>query len=188
MNWLYSRVCVLSPGSIDGTVRCWDTRSRKNDPIQVLDEARDSISSLKVVKHELLTGSAHHAHMHASCAYHKRIHHNHWCSLDMKVTWPDFTVPLFRSVDGRVRRYDLRMGQLHVDFISSKSSFYTSFQNCYYQQQRFLNSFTVPPNICRRQSAKMFALSGSLGVNLLLSGGNSYHKMDLAKVASGFQL
>uniref|UniRef100_A0A8C9XSH8 WD repeat domain-containing protein 83 n=1 Tax=Sander lucioperca TaxID=283035 RepID=A0A8C9XSH8_SANLU len=54
--------------SLDGTVRCWDTRSRRFEPIQVLDE------------HELLTG---------------------------------------QSVDGRVRRYDLRMGQLHVDFISS---------------------------------------------------------------------
>lgn len=47
------------PGSIDGTVRCWDTKSRRNEPIQLLDEARDSISSLKVSQHELLTGSAH---------------------------------------------------------------------------------------------------------------------------------
>uniref|UniRef100_A0A3B4CNC1 WD repeat domain-containing protein 83 n=1 Tax=Pygocentrus nattereri TaxID=42514 RepID=A0A3B4CNC1_PYGNA len=70
---------VMLSGSIDGTVRCWDTRSRRMEPIQVLDEARDGVSSLKVVEHELLTG----------------------------------------SVDGRLRRYDLRMGQLHVDFISS---------------------------------------------------------------------
>lgn len=60
-------------------MRCWDTRSRKFDPIQILDEAQDGVSSLKVSEHELLTG----------------------------------------SVDGRVRRYDLRMGQLHVDFINS---------------------------------------------------------------------
>uniref|UniRef100_A0A8C6U9J9 WD repeat domain-containing protein 83 n=1 Tax=Neogobius melanostomus TaxID=47308 RepID=A0A8C6U9J9_9GOBI len=72
-------VVVVTPGSIDGTVRCWDVRSRRNEPIQILDEARDGISSLKVAQHELLTG----------------------------------------SVDGRVRRYDLRMGQLHVDFLSS---------------------------------------------------------------------
>ncbi len=44
-------------GSIDGTVRCWDTRSRRMEPIQILDEARDGISSLKVSEHELLTGS-----------------------------------------------------------------------------------------------------------------------------------
>uniref|UniRef100_A0A669BM49 WD repeat domain-containing protein 83 n=2 Tax=Oreochromis TaxID=8139 RepID=A0A669BM49_ORENI len=48
---------VILSGSIDGTVRCWDTRSRRYEPIQVLDEARDSISSLKVAQHELLTGS-----------------------------------------------------------------------------------------------------------------------------------
>ena len=50
-------VLVLAPvGSIDGTVRCWDTRSRRFEAIQVLDEATDGISSLKVSQHELLTG------------------------------------------------------------------------------------------------------------------------------------
>uniref|UniRef100_A0A3B5A6W6 WD repeat domain-containing protein 83 n=1 Tax=Stegastes partitus TaxID=144197 RepID=A0A3B5A6W6_9TELE len=39
---------VILSGSIDGTVRCWDTRSRRYEPIQVLDEARDSVSSIKV--------------------------------------------------------------------------------------------------------------------------------------------
>lgn len=47
---------VMLSGSIDGTVRCWDTRSRRQEPIQILDEARDSVSSLKVAQHELLTG------------------------------------------------------------------------------------------------------------------------------------
>ena len=51
-------VCVcVCVGSIDGTVRCWDTRSRRFEPIQILDEARDGISNLKVAEHELLTGS-----------------------------------------------------------------------------------------------------------------------------------
>lgn len=48
---------VILSGSIDGTVRCWDTRSRRYEPIQILDEARDGISSLKVSEHELLIGS-----------------------------------------------------------------------------------------------------------------------------------
>ncbi|KAL2086861.1 hypothetical protein ACEWY4_017920 [Coilia grayii] len=48
---------VILSGSIDGTVRCWDTRSRRMEPIQVLDEARDGVSSLKVSEHEVLTGS-----------------------------------------------------------------------------------------------------------------------------------
>ncbi|NWS00695.1 WDR83 protein, partial [Motacilla alba] len=66
-------------GSIDSTVRCWDCRSRRPDPIQVLDEAKDGISSVKLSAHEILTG----------------------------------------SVDGRVRRYDLRTGQLCSDYIGS---------------------------------------------------------------------
>uniref|UniRef100_A0A4W5MI54 WD repeat domain-containing protein 83 n=1 Tax=Hucho hucho TaxID=62062 RepID=A0A4W5MI54_9TELE len=48
---------VILSGSIDGIVRCWDTRSREFDPIQILDEAQDGVSSLKVSEHELLTGS-----------------------------------------------------------------------------------------------------------------------------------
>ncbi|XP_067170672.1 WD repeat domain-containing protein 83 isoform X1 [Apteryx mantelli] len=72
----------LSPpaeGSIDSTVRCWDCRSRRPDPVQVLDEAKDGVSSVKVSDHELLSG----------------------------------------SVDGRVRRYDLRAGQLYSDYVGS---------------------------------------------------------------------
>lgn len=56
-------MCFHHLGSIDGTVRCWDTRSKRYEPIQVLDEARDSISSLKVAQHELLTGSVDHSHL-----------------------------------------------------------------------------------------------------------------------------
>uniref|UniRef100_A0A8C9R3N6 WD repeat domain-containing protein 83 n=1 Tax=Scleropages formosus TaxID=113540 RepID=A0A8C9R3N6_SCLFO len=81
---------VIISGSIDCSVRCWDIRFRRPDPIQILDEAQDSVSSVKVSEHELLTG----------------------------------------SVDGRVRRYDLRMGQLHVDFINSG---YTGHKNNSYK-------------------------------------------------------
>ncbi|NWS64713.1 WDR83 protein, partial [Chunga burmeisteri] len=65
--------------SIDSTIRCWDCRSRRPDPVQVLDEAKDGVSSVKVSDHEILSG----------------------------------------SVDGRVRRYDLRAGQLYSDYVGS---------------------------------------------------------------------
>lgn len=70
---------VILSGSIDSSVRCWDCRSRKPEPVQTLDEARDGISSVKVSDHEILAG----------------------------------------SVDGRVRRYDLRMGQVTSDYVGS---------------------------------------------------------------------
>ena len=69
-------------GSFDATVRLWDCKSQSTKPIQVLDESRDSVSSLHVVRHEIVTG----------------------------------------SVDGRVRLYDLRMGQVYVDVIGRMGS------------------------------------------------------------------
>ncbi|XP_070538797.1 WD repeat domain-containing protein 83-like [Ptychodera flava] len=68
---------VILSGAIDSTVRIWDCRSRQMEPIQVLDEAKDSVTSIAVSDHEILTGSA----------------------------------------DGKIRRYDLRVGQLFADCV-----------------------------------------------------------------------
>ena len=48
---------LTSLGSYDATVRLWDCKSQSTKPIQVFDEATDSISSLHVVGHEVATGS-----------------------------------------------------------------------------------------------------------------------------------
>lgn len=68
---------IIVSGSYDASVRLWDCKSQNAKPIQVLDEARDSISALHVLEggHEIITG----------------------------------------SVDGYLRCYDLRMGQVHAD-------------------------------------------------------------------------
>ncbi|KAK6179191.1 hypothetical protein SNE40_011608 [Patella caerulea] len=49
---------VILSGAIDSTIRAWDTRSRKNEPVQVMDEAKDSVTSIQVSDHEILSGSA----------------------------------------------------------------------------------------------------------------------------------
>lgn len=59
-------------------------RSQNRVPLQVLEEGRDSITSIKIQNHLICTG----------------------------------------SVDGRVRTYDLRMGQLQIDFFDRE------FQEC----------------------------------------------------------
>nr|CAB3267732.1 WD repeat domain-containing protein 83-like [Phallusia mammillata] len=48
---------VILSGSVDASIRCWDCRSRKHTPIQVIDDAKDSVSSIQVTDHEILTGS-----------------------------------------------------------------------------------------------------------------------------------
>jgi len=49
---------VILSGSLDCSLRTWDVRSRKNQPIQVFDEAKDSVTCVQVSDHEILTGSA----------------------------------------------------------------------------------------------------------------------------------
>ena len=44
-------------GSFDTTIRIWDCKSQSTKPIQVLEDAKDSVSCLQVVGHEILSGS-----------------------------------------------------------------------------------------------------------------------------------
>jgi len=49
---------VVISGSVDTTVKIWDGRSRSQEPIQTLDESKDSVTSLDVSDHEILVGCA----------------------------------------------------------------------------------------------------------------------------------
>ncbi|KAK5694915.1 hypothetical protein LTR97_009510 [Elasticomyces elasticus] len=70
---------VVVSGSFDGTVRVWDTKSRSDRPIMVLNEAKDSVSCVAVEGGRVWAG----------------------------------------SVDGRVRCYDLRAGEVEVDVLGA---------------------------------------------------------------------
>jgi len=48
---------VLVSASYDTTARCWDMRSRNSAPIQVLEGSADSLTSLAVSDHEVITSS-----------------------------------------------------------------------------------------------------------------------------------
>ena len=73
---------IALSGSIDGTVKCWDVKTKRQEPIQTLEEAKDSVTSIDVSDYEILVGSA----------------------------------------DGKVRRYDLRNGQLLTDMVGTDIS------------------------------------------------------------------
>lgn len=93
--------------------------------------------------------SASHTHA-AACANHRRIQHTHTTAAVQTWRSPELLSPLFRSVDGRVRRYDLRMGQLHVDFISSEKALYSPVISSSSSGFWTISQFYT----CRRPSAK----------------------------------
>lgn len=68
---------VLVSGSFDATVRLWDLRSSNFQPIQVIEDCKDSVMSVQVVDAEIIAGCA----------------------------------------DGKLRTYDIRMGELKEDYI-----------------------------------------------------------------------
>lgn len=51
------RLRLCCAGSFDATVRIWDCKSQSTKPIQVLEDSGDSVSSLDVLGHEIVTGS-----------------------------------------------------------------------------------------------------------------------------------
>lgn len=44
-------------GSYDNTVMIWDLKSRRNEPVQTLNEAKDCINAIQVTDYEIITGS-----------------------------------------------------------------------------------------------------------------------------------
>lgn len=48
---------VLASASFDASVRLWDLRSQQGKPIQVLQDAKDSITSVILGREEIVTGS-----------------------------------------------------------------------------------------------------------------------------------
>lgn len=80
---------VAVSGSVDTSIRCWDCRSKKAEAFQIMQEAKDSVSSVQVTDHEILTG----------------------------------------SLDGQIRRYDIRNGEMVADEMARKFSSY--FLSCF---------------------------------------------------------
>ena len=79
---------VLASASFDASIRLWDLKSQQGKPIQVLQDAKDSITSVVINKHQ-----------------------------------PEIVAS---SVDGHVRTYDLRMGELRSDFFGGKLDVFAS--------------------------------------------------------------
>lgn len=77
-----SESTVLASASFDASIRLWDLRSQQGKPIQVLQDAKDSVTCVVIGDREIVAS----------------------------------------SVDGHVRTYDLRAGELRADFFDRELS------------------------------------------------------------------
>ncbi|KRX99699.1 WD repeat domain-containing protein 83 [Trichinella pseudospiralis] len=131
---------VLMSASLDGTVRVWDLRSRSSEPIQasiyfVLDEARDSVLSIAVSDHEILTGSA-------DCRtrrYDLRQGMLYEDFIGKSVSSVNFSrdgqCTLISSLDSTVRLLEKNSGQLLAQFTGHKNNEYKT-DSCFLSSDR----------------------------------------------------
>ncbi|XP_066137815.1 WD repeat domain-containing protein 83 [Euwallacea fornicatus] len=111
---------VAISGSLDNTVMCWDLRSRAQTPFQILKEAKDCISSIRVSDHEILVGSV-------DCSVRRYDLRNGRCDADFvgaAITSATFSRDgqciLVGSADNVVRLLDKDSGELLGEYIGHK--------------------------------------------------------------------
>lgn len=51
---------IILSGSVDSTVKAWDCKSQSKEAVQVLDEAKDSVTSIAISNQEIITSSLDH--------------------------------------------------------------------------------------------------------------------------------
>ncbi|XP_071949972.1 WD repeat domain-containing protein 83-like [Antedon mediterranea] len=113
---------VILTGSVDSSTRIWDCRSKSFDPVQVLKDAKDSVTSVKTSDYELLTASAdgyvrrydlRNGQMHMDC-------------VGKPVTCVNFTKDgqcmLASSLDSTLRLLDKDNGELLGEYTGHKNS------------------------------------------------------------------
>ena len=49
---------IAVSGGSDATVKCWDLRSKRMQPVQTMEETGDTVTSIDVSSHEIVVGSA----------------------------------------------------------------------------------------------------------------------------------
>ncbi|KAF8723915.1 hypothetical protein AX14_009021 [Amanita brunnescens Koide BX004] len=115
---------VVASGSYDATVRLWDLRSQNRQPIQVLEEARDTIQTIYVGATIIITGSVDGY----VRTYDLRMGELRSDFIGQPVTsvvpTQDNQTYLVTSLDSHIRLMDMSTGRLLNDFTSHVNSAY----------------------------------------------------------------
>ena len=116
---------VLISGSLDRSVRIWDVRSRNANPIMVLDEAKDSVSSIVVPRtgYEIVTASVDNK----VRSYDLRMGQCFVDTLPAAITSVEVTrdgqAILVSALDSRIRMLDRKDGTLLQSFGGDKDGY-----------------------------------------------------------------
>ncbi|KAJ8930386.1 hypothetical protein NQ314_016813 [Rhamnusium bicolor] len=112
---------IVVSGSFDNTVMCWDIKSRSQNPIQTLKDAKDCITSLQVTDHEILTGSV-------DCTFRRYDLRNGSCDADFvaaAITSVSFSHDgqciLVSSADNTVRLFDKSSGEMLGEYVGHRT-------------------------------------------------------------------
>uniref|UniRef100_F6W1C5 WD repeat domain-containing protein 83 n=2 Tax=Ciona intestinalis TaxID=7719 RepID=F6W1C5_CIOIN len=115
---------VILSGSVDSSIRAWDCRSKKGSAIQIMDEAKDSISALQVSDHEILSGSIDGK----IRRYDLRIGSMHSDNIGSAITSTCFTkdgqCTLTSTHDNTIRLLDVATGEMLGEYMGHKNAKY----------------------------------------------------------------
>lgn len=138
---------VILSASYDASLRAWDCRSRSYDPIQIMEDAKDSVTSLQVSTHEILTGSV-------DCKVRNydlrmgRLYADHTGSPVTSVSFSaDGQCVLASSLDNTIRLLDKDNGELLNEFQGHKNEDY-KVDSCFSSDDSHIVSGSEDGKIC----------------------------------------
>ncbi|GFV62148.1 WD repeat domain-containing protein 83 [Trichonephila clavipes] len=115
---------IILSASVDNTVCAWDCRSKSREPIQILRDAKDSVTSLAISDHEILTASLDHCIRRYDLRAGQLYEDNLGCSLNCATFTKDGQCMLVSCLDNTLRLVDKDGGEVLSEYVGHKNESY----------------------------------------------------------------